>query len=1386
MSQTRALPRLCLLVTLAVLTTAGGPLTAAETSAPWEAGAFVADPAEVIRAASAVEAGSEESGVIVLFSETRYSYDEQGRATRVGRLVYRILSSSADSDWSEVSQHWSPWYQERPVLKARVVTPDGAAHLLDPATIAESATSREPEMFEDSRILRAPLPAIGPGAVVETEVTSHDTAPFFDPGTVETLLMRLWVPVRHVRAIVEAPAALPLRHVVRQLPEGGVREEVEDGRRRLTFEFRDLSPFDDFEIGMPSEAFVSYVGFSTAPSWSAVAQRYSEIVEETVRKAEADPAGSNALRAFLRSADVPAKTQRETLDRILARLGTEVRYTGVELGAGSIIPRPPTETLRRKFGDCKDKAVLLTALLRKLGIPAHVALLRAGEGYPDVEEPLPGMGAFNHVIVFVPGEPAIWIDPTDRYARAGELPAGDQGRLALIAGPATQGLVRTPEATAADNHEVEIREIFLADLGRARVVETTEFRGAAERALRASYAAQDAKSLRESLTNYVSSVYMTDKIGKIDHSDPVDLSGPFRLRLEVEDSQRGFTDMEAATVALFPGAALGRLPEELRTEPDEKKPRKAAYNLTRPFSAEIRYRIVPPAGFQPQPLPPGRVRQLGPATLSEDYAAADDGIVTATMRFSIDKRRLSAEEFEAVGKSASEAWGEDAVLLYFKHAGEAHLAAGRVREALDELGQLAAQSPKKALPRLRIARALLAGGMGEPAREEAKRAVELEPSFAQAWQDLGWILVHDPVGRLFGKGFDRVEALAAYRKAKELDPKDLETRRNLAILLEYDGQGRRYSPGSDLAAAIDEYRALRADLDEKAMDDNLVIALMHAERFAEMKELLAELETTDIRSALRLVAVAATEGTEAAMREAERKIPNLETRRKALEQAAGNLTQARLYTEAAALMEKAGKQAPNAAETLAQVELLRKTRRHEEVILSPGEPASVIKRFFLLLGSGNPDLQTFMAFFSRGLVEEVGSDEKARRNLQDLLTELDGFMNDGQTQTDVILDIGLAALRQTVTGGDAAGYRIALMTAFTGQEMAYYVVREDGEYKIAGFRGAAYSLGLEALRRLERGDLPGARQWLDWAREDVQGSGGDDPLSSSPFVTLWTRGADPTADEARCAAASLLAGSDGSGKIVPLLLSCRNAAPEGARRTAIDLALAFSYRALKRYAEMAETAQRLADAAPASERAYVLLSTAFMSLERWDEVRRLAEQRLATTADDPVAIQSLYQSAEKRGDLEEAEKHLQRLVDAGKATDATFNNLAWLSLFRGKVDERAVEKAQRGAMLDEYKDSSSLHTLASLYAELGKTTEAYQVILQALEAGDGAPDSHDWYVFGRLAEHYGLPEAARRYYERVTAPEPEASESISTYRLARQRLAALGPEAKETKRARRR
>jgi transglutaminase-like putative cysteine protease len=1489
---------------------AGGP-----RPEPWEGAPFTADPAAMALAAARFE-GRDGEPVVVLLSDQRYSFDAAGRETHTQRLVYRILSAGADASWSTVERSWAPGRQARPEVRARVITPEGVAHPLDPSMLTESGEVQEaPDMFGDGRVLRGPLPATGPGAVVEQEVTVRDTDPFFDAGVVEVTEVAASVSVHHAHIVVEAPAATPLRWVARLLPSTPPREEVIGGdpgnrSRRMTFDYRELAADEEVELGLSPEVPRSpYLAFSTGRSWNDVARRYSEIVEQAIHGADLAP--------MIRAAGGPAASQIETINRLLVRLG-EIRYTGVELGQGGIVPRPPAETLRRKFGDCKDKAVLLIAALRALDIPAYAALLDAGDDQQDVEQGLPGFGAFNHAIVVVPGTPSIWIDPTDRFARAGELPTDDQGRLALIASPTATGLVRTPEAEAAENRAVKTHEFFLADLGSARAVETDEYWGAAERELRAFYTSQDPEQLRDAVADYVRKTYLAKDVTSYDHGNPLDLSRPFRLRFETRDTKRALTDEKGAAVAIQPSALFDQLPDEIASQGREKpgKARLADYYFSRPFTAESIYRIVPAPGFAPQPLPANRVRHLGTASLSEEYAAGAGGVVTATLRLESGKRRISSAEFEQLRTAVVEIAAARPTVVRFSQVGETDLAAGRVREAIAEFQREASVAPKKALPHCRAARALLAGGLGEAARQEAERATRLEPRSATAWRTLAWVLQHDGLGRRFAAGFDRAGAVAAYRKARSLDPDDELARAELAIVLEHDAQGRRYAGGADLAAAIAEYQALRAELKNRSMDDNLLIALLHAGRFAELQALAAEIDDTPDRDALRLAATAATAGAEAAVREAERRPADPAAQAPALEAAAQELVAMRRYDAAATLLARAAQQSHDAAAFLARADALRRARKHEEVPLPAGDPASAAKRFLLAALADPPAPDRMVGMLSRGLGESLSP--AARRELVEAprrgtlqTVQLDGLSG------DVRQDLVLAAWRTSVQGDDQAGFRVEISST-VGENpgrSAFFVVPESGEYRIAGLGDAPATLGFEALRRLRARDLPGARQWLDWASEEVQlavaagppqtaaaaeadaaglqtAAAGD--LPGLPLLALWSprryaagpaaapaqapptaaptqapasaptqaaaaapaqapaaaparapaagstsaAGAGPASappaelasapaaaatkaplagpasapregggdarelDAARCAAASLAATGTGgvsaaAGEaIVAMLRACRgtegadaasagdrfgasSGAPE-ARRLAIEVALAEAYGGLGRFQELLAEANGLAAARPDSTVAFALQARALAGLARWAELAALADQRLQARPDDLPALRTAAQAASRRGDLETAAGLLRRLVASGRESAGDLNQLAWLALVRGRPDDQAIEDAQRAAALSGYRDAAALHTLASLYAERGRPTEAYRIIVQSIEARPAAgsraaePAAADWFVFGHLAESYGLPEVARRLYARVRPGKLEELDPLSTWRLAQARLAALG------------
>jgi tetratricopeptide (TPR) repeat protein len=137
----------------------------------------------------------------------------------------------------------------------------------------------------------------------------------------------------------------------------------------------------------------------------------------------------------------------------------------------------------------------------------------------------------------------------------------------------------------------------------------------------------------------------------------------------------------------------------------------------------------------------------------------------------------------------------------------------------------------------------------------------------------------------------------------------------------------------------------------------------------------------------------------------------------------------------------------------------------------------------------------------------------------------------------------------------------------------------------------------------------------------------------------------------------------------------------------------------------------------------------------------------------------------------------QNILEAGKAEPGDLNGIAWVSLFTGKVEGSDLEDALKAAQLSQ-NNAAMLHTLGCVYAEVGKTKEAREVLIQAMDSLNlEEPDENYWYAFGRIAEQYGEYDAARSDYMRVTRPKKQIDIHDSSYQLAQIRLKAMGSVA---------
>lgn len=1348
----------------------------------WAGEPFSASPAELLQADASVPQ-PDDVGVLILLRSGSYEFDEQGRAVYGYHLIYRVRAQEAVRGWSNVSRAWRPWYQDRPEVRARVIAPDGAVYTLDPATLGEYSVSESgPDLYGDTKKLSGPLPAVTVGSVVEEYHVVRDREPFFDAGYTRSFWLGGGHPVRFSRLILDSPASLPVRYDVVDLPGVEIDRTETDGRVRIEFRHGPLEPAVAPEPFAPGDAPEGpYVRFSTAESWNAVAASYAARTDERIAASDVSKAAKKAAKGIDDRAAV--------IDALLAAVHADVRYTGVEFGEQAIIPTDPGGTLGRGFGDCKDMSTLLVALLAQRDITAHVALLSTGPG-ADVDPDLPGLGQFNHAIVYVPGDPPVWIDPTDPYSRAGVLPSVDQGRLALIADPSTTTLLATPVAQPTDNRIVERREIFLGSEGGGRVVETTMWSGSFQAMVRAAYGGKSEDQQRERLERYVEGAYQSGSLESFRFRDLDGVSGSPELHLEANEAKRAWTAPSRATVTVPIGSLLADLPEPLKErlpdedddEASETRPRTKDLVLPNPYVHEWHYTIHPPPGYIVAELPEAEDRSFGPARMTVAFEEVESGDVTGTLVFDTGKARYTPDEVRSFREALTEFYGENQPEVHFDQLGERYLETGQVREAIDEFRALVAAYPEVALYRTQVARALLMAGLGGTARAEARRATELDPDSDIAWYTLGVVLAHDEIGRKFEPGWDPEGARDAQMRALEIDPEEVNAQGELAIVLEHDAEGRRYTADTDVSAAIEAYRALRVDHDNHGLATNEMAALLHAGRFAEVETLADEVPAQGARGALRIAAIAAGRGSEAAIREATKRSSGSENYRALLSNASEWLIQTRHYPEAGALMKAGAKGDGNAVERLALADLVSRVSRYDDDPPTPNTPEGLMAAVTVATLTSDGSGDGLMAL-ADPMLSTLGDAEQIKEYFGADLGDLGWQFRNMGLSTDIVIDMMLASSRMVVDDDGGDGFRVrGRFTGMTGAEETMHMcgLRDGKTLRWTGYEEHNEIAAIHVATWVENDDLDRAAIWLGWLVERTAASSGDDPLSGHPVRGFWNRGDEPEPTRMKLAAASLMIDALVAERGIAILEdTCPDPGDDAAGELDVpcDVARVWLAMAAERWETMERAAGRLQGAHPDSDFAFVTRVDALGRLGRFDDARAMVTARLEKFPDDPAALSADVMVAFRAADHEGAMKRMRGMIDDGLAGPGDYNNLAWLEIVEDEVTDDTLRLAQQAAAMENYANPSTLHTLASVYAELGRPGEARDVLLEVLSSrGKPELEGVDLYILGRIAEDYGVPAAARSFYDRVEPPEEGEPAASATRVLADRRLQALGSE----------
>lgn len=1289
--------------------------------------AFTATPAELLDVAKAAPAGA--WPVVVLRHDEELSVDDRGRFARRVRAVYVVQAQAGVDDWGTVSWAWSPYYQDRPRVRARVVEPGGAIAELDPKLVTDvPEASTSPSVYSDRRRLAAPLPRLRIGAVVEYEVVAADHGVPLAAGTMGLVTIGGWGPTSSTRVVLSAPAARKARHFAHALP-GGAKpvHEVARGRERWSYAFAALAPLPAPEAYVPGDGPEQpYLGLSTAASWNAVARAYRKLVDRRIADGPvAFPAG------------LPRAPTIETVRAITAWLHRQVRYTGIALGQASIVPWPPAETLLRGFGDCKDKATLLVALLRQAGLRAEVALLDTGPGR-DVDPELPGIQGFDHAIVRVKvGGRDIWIDATEELAVPGRLPAADQGRRALIAADDTTALALTPAATAADSTIRQVRTFELSEHGGAtRVTEVCREGGVFEPVQRRWLRDAGADVVKQGLTSYATTEYRA-VFARHTTTPPEDLEVPFTTTVEATDARIAWTHRGHIEVALSPAETFEKVPSFLLHDDEPREPRRADFQWFAPHVFEIEHRLILPPGYTPPSLPADRSAPLGPATLAERYRL-DGRTVVATFRFDSGKPRLSPAELARLRKELAATRARPVTLL-IEHTGAALSEAGKSKAAVAEIERLIRLHPAEAVHHTELALVYMHAGMGAAARRAARRATELEPRNADAHAVLGWALRHDTFGREHGFDHDRAGALAAYARARKLDPKHVGAASEHGGLLLRSARGYLFADGAELPRAIEALRAAQAIEATEERGLLLANALFHSGALAEAERALRELEPSEARDGLLVAVIAAGPGGPAAAIQLAGSLRTGAARAALLRTAAQAVTYARRYDAMRALLAQAG----GAAGGGPMPPFLQRLERAAAPPLGR-DPAALA---FELARVQLDRERASAAFWDAETADEVRRSSPA--SLSPALAVLPRAVLD---------DLLRATLGVTVTG-DGAAWRLEVEAH--GRKARLYAALDRGAAKIVAVDENLAGLGRHVLRLLARGDLASAARCLDWLSEV--------PQVKSWLAKLWGPGL-PRDRDAIALAGAAVAGSTDADRVLAIATRCASKLPDV--RMTCDHLIGGALRARRRWRELeahaAAWSSRSTDAAPSLARI-----DALVELGRFDEADRAQAAASAALPSDSALARAWATIAVQRRDYAEAVRRYDALLQRPDAGPQDHNSAAWIRLFTDDDLPGALDLARKAAGPDRTRAQyPALNTLAAVEAELGDLRAAKLDAWQSMEnIGRATPESPDWLIHGQIAEQLGLRDDAIASYRRVRKHSRYHHDS---HALAQRRLARLG------------
>jgi hypothetical protein len=545
---------------------------------------------------------------VALLQEERLAVDADGKRVMTERRATRILRSSprAPIAWREYNTKAGRIRD----FRAWLLLPSGKEIEYAKDRVLDVAITNDKTPYDEERAKMIECdPDAPPGSVFAYEAIEEEATIF----TTHPYLFQESDPVLLSRFVLSLPAGWEARGTV--FNHADVQPKV-DGNT-FTWELRDLPWISDDEEYSPRFfAVAPRLGVTYFPTNAAKPELVPLKDWQSVSAWQAgfaDPPAEATPSIHAKSDELisQAKTEIDKI-RAIAAFVQQTNYVSVDLNVmhgGGYTPRLASQVLAKNYGDCKDKAALMRALLKAAGIDSYEVVIHAGDRQ-FVRPEWPSPMQFNHAIVAVKVSPEtnlptvlevarlgrlLIFDPTDPSTPVGGLPREEQGSYALVVAGSDGDLVKMPQLPPAANRIDRAVEVEWNNNGQLAAHMVTQYSGQSGSAMRYTARQGGMEELKRGLERSFSRRLGGVTLNKI---TPADHAREDSFELEVNFGVLQFGQLMQGRMLLLKPGILVPDPDYVFPNRERKLPVK--------LSARLRKDVVTiklPAGFVVDEMP---------------------------------------------------------------------------------------------------------------------------------------------------------------------------------------------------------------------------------------------------------------------------------------------------------------------------------------------------------------------------------------------------------------------------------------------------------------------------------------------------------------------------------------------------------------------------------------------------------------------------------------------------------------------------------------------------------------------------------------------------------------------------------------------------------------